>query len=85
MSDLKAQMQARFHELNAKIKAVSEELAPLTAERDALAEQEAKLRSKIKDIGARKLAITEKAGLQDMAAERTRIVRFLDGKTGVPH
>ena len=75
-------MRDRFWNLDDQIRAIQAKLKPLEDSRDALAEDEGKLRVQVKAIKERRQKIIAESHLVDLARERSGCSGFLKGKTG---
>ncbi len=73
--------RARFAELRAKHAEARAVVAPIEAERDALAEEEARMRERIGELRHRRLAAYASTGISEIEREMAMIARALDGKT----
>lgn len=83
MSNLDAMMQANFHELNDKCKALKAKAQPLA---DLMQENNMKIRElrQANDVlNAERKKMLEDGNYVEMTKERSRMVNALNGKTGV--
>ncbi len=71
-----------FWVLDGTIKATEAEIAVIDVERNALAEEEAVMRTKVRDIGVRKMKIVKNSSIAELTKERSRYAVFLNRKTG---
>ncbi len=72
----------QFWAVDTEIREAQAAIKICDTERNALADEEAAMRVKVRAIGARKQAIIEAAGLVALCQERSRYAIFLNRKTG---
>ena len=74
--------RSQFWVVDAEIRKIQVDLAVVDVERNALADEEAAMRKKLRAFADRKQAIVRAGNLVELCQERSRYAIFLNRKTG---